>query len=104
MVLYVTKWDILPDKVEAYAEWAKSAIPRVLAIPGVVEIRGYRPATGAHQIVVTYEFADLAAWAAWESNEESQKINDEGRTYITNVSSELWGPSPIVTEPIRPGG
>jgi len=104
MVIYVSKWNIHPDKVAAYAEWAKSAVPRVLAVPGLVEFRGYRPVTGPSQVVVTYEFADLAAWATWYGNEEVQKITDELRTFAVDVESELWGPSPIVSEPIRPGG
>ena len=103
MVLYVGKWDIRPEKAGEYAEWAKSAMGRILAIPGVVEFRGYRPATGNHQVVVTYEFTDMSSWAAWNSSEEMQKLSDEARTYITNASYELWGPSPIVPEPIRPG-
>ena len=46
MVIYTVKWDIRPEKAEAYPEWAQSA--------------------------------------------------------MTNMSLELWGPSPIVPEPIRP--
>ncbi len=42
MVLYIVKWDIHPDKVEAYTAWLNSAMPRTLAIPGVVEFRGPR--------------------------------------------------------------
>ncbi len=103
MVLYVTKWDILPDKAEAYSRWTGPAIQRVLAVPGVAEFRGYRPATGASQVVVTYEFTDLATWAAWYAHEDVQKVFDELRTFVTNVSIELWGPSPIVPKPIRPG-
>jgi len=102
MVLYVMRWDILPDKVEAYRKWTDSAIKRTLAVPGVVEFRGYRPAAGASQIVVTYEFADLAAWAAWDANEDMQKVSNELRTLTTNMSTELWGPSPVVPQPIRP--
>jgi quinol monooxygenase YgiN len=103
MVLYVMKWNILPDKVKAYLEWTQSAISRTLAVPGVVEFRAYRPATGASQVVVTYEFADMAAWAAWHDHEDTQKVLDELYTLTTNVSRELWGPSPVVPKPIRPG-
>ena len=103
MVLFVAKWDVRPDKADRYAEWAKSAISRIFAVTGVVEFRGYRPATGCHQVVVTYEFADMNAWADWNSNEDIQILWDEARLYVTNMSNELWGPSPIVPEPIRPG-
>jgi quinol monooxygenase YgiN len=104
MVLYVMKWDILPDKLEEYLKWAQGAIQRTLGIPGVVEFRAYRPASGASQVVVTYEFADFAAWAAFYSSEESQKTWDEVRMLTNNLSTELWGPSPVVPQPIRPGG
>ncbi len=103
MVLYVLKWDILPDKVEAYTKWGESAIRRTLAVPGVVEYRAYRPATGASQVAETFEFADMAAWAAWYVHEDVQKVVTELRTLTANRSTELWGPSPVVPQPIRPG-
>jgi quinol monooxygenase YgiN len=104
MVLYITKWDIHPDKKEAYTEWTQSAIQRSLSIPGVVEFRAYRPLSGTSQVVITYEFADLEAWAVWRDSEDMQNVTDELYTLANNVSSELWGPSPVVPEPIRPGG
>jgi len=102
MVLYVVKWDILPDKLEAYKEWVEAATRRTLAVPGLVELRAYRPATGSSQAVATYEFADLAAWAAWYAHEDVQKVTAEARTFTSNLTAELWGPSPLVPEPIRP--
>jgi heme-degrading monooxygenase HmoA len=103
MVIQVNKWDIHPDKVEAYTAWAKTAVPKLLAVSGLIEFRAYRPVTGTSQIVTTYEFADFSAWAAWYAHEEIQKLTDERRTFTVNEVSELWGPSPIVPEPIRPG-
>ena len=103
MVLYVVKWNLHPDKVEAYAKWTKSAIQRQMAVKGVVEFRAYRAAAGTHRMVVTYEFADMAAWAAWESHEDIQKTRNELDTLATDVTTELWGPSPVVPAPIRPG-
>lgn len=103
MVIYVGKWNIRPEKAEAYPEWAQSAVRRLLAVPGIVEFRGYRPATGSNQVAVTYEFADMQAWASWRYSEDVQKVVDEGYTYTTNVSFELWGPSPVISQPIRSG-
>ncbi len=103
MVLYVQKWDIHPDKVDAYLKWTEGAIKRVLAIPGVVEFRAYRGGPGASQVVITYEFADMAAWAAWYSSEDVQKVRAEAGTLTLNLTNELWGPSPVVPAPIRPG-
>lgn len=104
MVILCMKWDIIPDKADVYTDWAPSAVKRVLAEPGVTEFRAYRPATGSSQVVVLYEFADFAAWAGWHDNEEVQKAFNELRLYATNVNIELWGPSPVVPEPIRPRG
>ncbi len=104
MVLYVLQWDILTARAETYPQWAQGVIPRTLGVPGVVEFRAYRPATGTHQVVITYEFANMADWAAWQSSETIQQILDEVHLYTTNLKIEVWGPSPIVPQPIRPGG
>jgi hypothetical protein len=53
--------------------------------------------------VTTYEFADMAAWASWYNNEGVQKVLTELHTLALNVNIELWGPSPVVPAPIRPG-
>lgn len=103
MVLYILKWDVLPGKEEAYANWVSGAMKRVLAVPGVVEFRAYRPVTGKSEVAAAYEFADLAAWAAWYTNEECQKALEELRSYATSIVAEIWGPSPLVPKPVRPG-
>jgi antibiotic biosynthesis monooxygenase (ABM) superfamily enzyme len=102
MVLYVVKWDILPDKEEAYLQWSEGAIQRIVAVPGVLEVRAYRPSNGASQVVGTCKFADLAAWSAFYAHEDTQKVWDELKTLTTNLTAELWSPSPVVPEPIQP--
>jgi len=103
MVICLMKWDIRPEKIEAYQEWAQSAVKRLLAVPGVVEFRAFRTIMGCHQVAVTYEFINMQAWASWQEDEETKKVFEESRPCITNLSMELWGPSPVVPEPIRPG-
>jgi antibiotic biosynthesis monooxygenase (ABM) superfamily enzyme len=104
MVLQIIKWDIHPDKKEAYLKWTQGAIQRTVGVPGVIEFRAYRPASGASQVAITYEFADMAAWAAWEAHDDVQAVLDELHTVALNVTREVWGPSPVVPEPVRPGG
>ena len=104
MVLYVLKWNIHPNKVDAYRDWTQGAIGRTLGAGGAVEFRGYRPATGRHQVVVTFEFADMSDWAEWNDQDAVQEVLTELRTLANDVTMELWGPSPIVPDPIRPGG
>jgi len=103
MVLHVNKYDMHPDKMDAYLKWTEGAIKRALAVPGLIEFRAYRAVTGSSQLVITYEFADLAAWAVYNSNPEVQKLQLELRTLALNITSEVWGPSPVVPVPIRPG-
>ena len=103
MVLVVMKWDVHPDKAEAYLKWTEGAIKRTVGAPGVVEFRAYRPVTGATEVVVTYEFADLASWVTWYDNEDVQNVLKELRTVSLNANIELWGPSPVVPVPVRPG-
>ena len=103
MVMVIMKWDIHPDKVEEYTNWSKSAVQKQLAVPGVKEFRAYRPVSGSHQALVTYEFENFAAWETWRNSEEVQQVLDEWFTLTTNRYTELWGPSPIIPDPIRPG-
>ena len=103
MVLLILKYDVRPEKADAFFKWAKeSAIPRILAVPGLVEFRSYRPVTGSHQIASTYEFADMAVCAAWLANADYQAIMEEFRPLTTNINAEIWGPSPVVPDPLRP--
>ena len=103
MVLYIGKWNIRPEKAGEYAEWAKSAVGRMFSVPGIVEFRGYRPATGPYEVAVTYEFADMNAWATWSPNDDMLKLRQESSLFCDNLTYELWGPSPVIPEPIRPG-
>lgn len=101
MVLQVMKWDIHPDKVDEYMKWAQTAIKRTLSSPGVVEFRAYRP-VGGPQVVSTVEFKSMKEWAAFYDSADAKKIMEEIHTLALNVSIEVWGPSPIVPEPLKP--
>ena len=103
MVLYVMRFNILPDKVDKYNKWIDNYYRLTLAVRGVVELRGYRTlASSQGHVVVTYEFKNMGTWAKWRSHKEITKFLDELSKLVTNMTFELWGPSPIVPEPIRP--
>jgi hypothetical protein len=53
-------------------------------------------------VAVTIEFTDLAAFAAFYADEDMQRLLTESRAFEINLSYELWGPSPVVPEPLRP--
>lgn len=100
MLLYVLKWDILPERLDDYEQWAKFAIGRSIREPGVEEFRAYRPVAGISQVVVTYEFSDFEAWTNWFNSSVIQQTFDELFNLATNVQRELWEPSPLSPEPI----
>lgn len=50
------------------------------------------------------EFAYMTDWAEWHSHDTIQQILVEMRTVAIDVTSELWGPSPMTPEPVRPNG
>lgn len=102
-VIYMQQWDIRPEKAGEYAEWADSAVSRLLSVPGVEEFRAFRPVAGDRQAGVTYEFTDLVSWAGWRSDETVIARWAESRAYMDHTRVELRGPSPVVPDPIRPG-
>ena len=98
MVLYIMRWSISSEKLGAYKNWAELGIERTLTVPGVVEFWRYQTvASPSNQIVVTYEFADLPAWAKWYSHEDVQKVQNELSMLVSNFSTELWNMSPLVS-------
>ena len=102
-VLAVMRWNIRPEKAREYGEWARESTRRTLGVPGCVEFRAWRPVTGNTETVITYEFPDLSAWAKWRESAEVQAVTDEMRPFVSDLVIELWGPSPVVPAPIRPG-
>jgi heme-degrading monooxygenase HmoA len=104
MFEYISTWDILPGVDEqAYAAYAKKVIGAALRQPGFVEFRANRSLMGSPQSRATFVWQALADWAAFAATAEYQALETEGRQFMTNTHVELWGPSPIVPEPIRPG-
>ncbi|WP_062536607.1 antibiotic biosynthesis monooxygenase [Mizugakiibacter sediminis] len=103
MIEVTQTYDLLPavDR-DTYADWVKKAIGLVLKQPGLVEFRAHRNLLGSPQVRTTTVWQSGADWAhfaegAW------QTLEPELRRMATNLRIELWGPSPMVTEPLRPG-
>ena len=102
MVLYTFRYNIHPDKTEEYSKWVPSAVERVLGTLGIKEFRAYRHATGSNQILTICEFANMDDWEKWFSHEDIYNVIHELYALTLNLTSELWGPSPVVPKPLRP--
>jgi quinol monooxygenase YgiN len=102
MVIWILKYDINPDKLEAFLKWVPTGAQRVCAAPGISEYRAYRSFAAPHQVMSVCEFADLESYTVWRNNSDVNKVDNEIRAFTTNITSELWGPSPLIPEPMYP--
>jgi heme-degrading monooxygenase HmoA len=90
--------------LQAYQEWAKKAIGLVLKSPGIVEFRAYRNVLGSPQVRSASVWKSLADWGNFAESEGWKAAEAELRAkYAVDIRVELWGPSPVAPEPLRPG-
>jgi len=96
-------WDLLHGvDVKAYGTWAKKAGESMAKQPGMIEFRASRNILGNPQIRISGMWKSLADWAKFIDGEVWRALEVELRSYATNLRIELWGPSPIIVEPLRP--
>jgi heme-degrading monooxygenase HmoA len=104
MIEIAMHFELLPGKDQnAYAELAKAVVAMALEAPGVIEVRGNRNMLGAPQVRFTTVWRSLVDWARFNESTEWQEAWAEMNPYLTNLTLEIWGPSPIVPGPLRPG-
>jgi hypothetical protein len=103
MIEVTQTYDLLPGiDQQAYGELAKKAVAAMLQAPGLVEFRANRNMLGSPQVRTTAVWQTLGDWAKARENPELQAFEPAFRAFITNVKVEIWGPSPILAEPVRP--
>ena len=97
-------YDLLPrTDAKAWEAFVKKAIGAVLKAKGIVEFRGYRNLLATPQICTATVWNSVADWGTFSQSAEWQALEGELRTFVTNIRVELWRPSPVVPEPLRPG-
>jgi heme-degrading monooxygenase HmoA len=95
---------LLPGRDQrAYEELAKAVVAMALEATGIIEVRGNRNMLGTPQVRFTTVWKSLVDWAKFNESKEWQDAWAEMNPYLTDVVLEIWGPSPIVPEPMRPG-
>ncbi len=96
-------YDLLPGvNADTYGAWAKKAIATTLKQPGLVEFRAHRNLLGSPQVRTTTVWRSGPEWFAFADG-AWKAVEQELRGLATNVHMEVWGPSPLVPEPLRPG-
>jgi heme-degrading monooxygenase HmoA len=104
MIEVNTTYEILPNtNQQAYGEFAKKAIGTILKAPGLIEFRANRNLLGSPLVRTTSVFRTLSDWAGFAETDEWRELDAEFRTFVTDLRVEIWGPSPVLPEPIRPG-
>ncbi len=103
MIEVAFSYDFHPgiDEV-AYAELARTATKMMRSAPGFVEFRAHRNILGSPHVRRTSVWKSLTDWAALNQKPEFQKLTADFRTYVTNLDVQIWGPSPLVPDPIGP--
>lgn len=104
MVEVWVTWDLAPGVgQEAYGESAKKMIGAFLKAPGFVELCANRNLMGSPRARATCVWRNLSDWGAFADTAEYSAAWDELRNFITDVKVDVWGPSPVVPQPLRPG-
>jgi hypothetical protein len=65
------------------------------------EFRANRNVLGSPQVRTVSTWRSLEDWARFNQG-PWQSLQAELRGFATNIRVEIWGPSPILVEPIRP--
>jgi len=103
MVEVAFTYDFIPNfDVAAYTKVARDATQIMLSSKGFIEFRANRNMMGSPNVRRTSVWQNLSDYALMAQSHEFQKVTQEFRKFVTNIDVQIWGPSPISPEPIRP--
>ena len=103
MIEVAFTYDFIPNfDVAAYTKVARSATQIMLSSKGFIEFRANRNLMGSPNVRRTSIWQSLSDYAVMAQSPEFQKITEDFRKFVTNIDVQIWGPSPISPEPIRP--
>ena len=102
MIEVAFTYDFLQNIDEnAYAKLARRATNMMVAADGFIEFHANRNLLGSPRVRRTSVWKSFADYANLIEDPEFQKINSEFRTYVTNLEVIVWGPSPLMPNPMR---
>ena len=105
MIEVAFTYDLVPGiDLKAYTNLARHATKMMMSADGFIEFRAHRNLTGSPQVRRTSVWESLSHWATVAQTPEFQNLTAEFRMYVTNLDVQLWGPSPLVPEPLRSTG
>jgi heme-degrading monooxygenase HmoA len=103
MIEVAFTYDFIPNfDVAAYTKVARTATQIMVSSKGFIEFRANRNLMGSPNVRRTSVWQSFADYAAMSQSPEFQKITEDFRKFVTHIDVQIWGPSPISPEPIRP--
>ena len=104
MIEVALTYDLLPGiDQDAYFQFLKKAIVLIFQQRGIIEIRAKRSLSGPPDILIMLTWETVADWSRFESTREWITLIEElKKSFVLNMKSQVWGPSPIAPEPLRP--
>lgn len=101
-VLFMVRYNIPNQKVPEYLEWIQKTIPKLLAVPGLVEFSAYRAGAATRYVLLIFKIESEEAFSKFWEYLQKTRLMDELYANAVDVVTELWGPSPFIPEPLRP--
>jgi hypothetical protein len=103
MIEVTATYDFLPGVgQQSYEEFAQRAIGTILGAQGIVEMRANRNMMSSPQVRATYVFQTMTDWAKFCESDAYRALDTEVRKFVINYKIDIWGPSPVVPQPLRP--
>ena len=85
-----------------YLKFAEEeAIHHWLSVPGLEEFRGYRDEASG-MVLIELEFESYESWGKAVDDPKTKKVMEKFRSFTHGASWELWSPSPVIPEPLKP--
>jgi len=104
MIEVAITYELLPDiDQNAYFLLFKKAVVPILQQPGIVEIRAMRSLSDPPGVLIMIGWESMADWNRFEfAKEWTTLIEELKKSFITNMKLQVWGPSPIAPELLKP--
>jgi hypothetical protein len=107
MALLMITWDLPPaEQRQVYDAKGPEWVEMVMRQPGVIQFRGFRNTFHTTPMAMIHlEFDSLASCMTFIESDDYAVLSAEMyATGVTNVSVQLWKPSPTVPRSLRPSG
>jgi heme-degrading monooxygenase HmoA len=103
MIAVTMNYRILPTTdLLAYETVMRRAVGLALNATGIEEISAHRDLLNPAHVMTTSTWDSPGEWAAFVERPEWQAVVGEMRRHVEDLRIDVWGPSPVIPEPLHP--